>query len=75
MTIDYEIVWTENSTMNFKQFSYEMEDTPIPLNSHMPNDLWTFYAELQAKKFPTIVFVGEKERGTGIIKYCRANPA
>jgi len=74
MIVDYEIVWVENGKMNFQQFSYEMDDTAIPLNSYLPEDLYRFYAELQDKKFPIIVFAGEKSRGNGLLRYSNANP-
>jgi hypothetical protein len=55
MNIDYEIVWMENDKMNFQQFSYEMDDAAIPVNSRLPDDLYKFYVELQNKKVPIYI--------------------
>jgi hypothetical protein len=63
---NYEIVWVENGELNFKQFSYEIDNTHIPLTSYLPDDLYKLYLELQNKKFPVMVFVGEKSNGTGL---------
>lgn len=74
MIIDYDIVWTEAEKMNFRQFSYEIEKETIPLTSYLPDDLYKFYKDLTDKNFPVIVFAGERDRGSGVLKYCRAEP-
>ncbi len=72
MIIDYEVVWIENDKMNFRQFSYEVEN--ILINSNLPNDVYRFYIELKDKKFPVIVFAGDRAIGTRLLRYYGANP-
>ena len=75
MRIDYEIIWEEDGKMKFKQFSYDVEETELPLNSHLPADLYEFYVELQDNQLPIIVVGGEPEKtGTGVLRYCGADP-
>ena len=72
-TINYEIVYYEDNNIKFKQFKYEIEDNVISY-SYLPTELYEFYKGLQDKNVPTIVFVGEQEKGTGLLRYCGAHP-
>ena len=73
-TIDYEIVYVKDGKLLFKQFSYEMENEKIPFTSYLPEDAFMFYEKLTNEKCPVIVFIGESKRGSGLIRYCGADP-
>jgi hypothetical protein len=74
MRVDYEIVYLKDGKLLFNQFSYEMDETNIPFNSHLPADAYEFYKQLLDTNVPVIVLIGELERGTGLIRYSGAEP-
>ncbi|MFA7218966.1 MAG: hypothetical protein WC119_00375 [Synergistaceae bacterium] len=74
MRVDYEIVYLKEGKLLFKQFSYEMDETNIPFNSHLPDDAYEFYKRLHDANVPVIVLIGELERGSGLIRYSGADP-
>lgn len=72
--IDYEIIWCESNKMKFKQFSYEIDDNTLPINSYLPNDVYKFYEECQDKHISVVVYCMKTNDGMGLLRYCGAEP-
>ena len=70
----YEIIWCEDKKMRFKQIG--CIDNKKIITGSLPDLVYDFYEKLISCQYPVVILAHKEPNkdGTGLIKYCRAEP-